>query len=751
LDAEKKAEGLKFHDKLYDLTKKIKECSFQEIMIRNRIHIYKDNTGQLAVIKKDAETGADPHNIKALCVIQSIKSGVIPENMIEKELTTVMAVLSPSAVAMAEGGSGEGNEAKTTKKLSKHDQDRMAEAGRMAIKYDLIALCEGACNVISRSTQGSLRAKIWTEYNKAELTLKKKSKLIDPATGMKLNLQQQQDEEFERRVEALKILERAMIANRRLADSDVIIEGCVLIWNTAIPLLKSSTRHHVYKPFTSASNMLETIQANESKLRVCLYLELAKFEIEQDFISKAEEQIKKAMLIDYSLSKDKLQIQLQEDEEAGDFQREFERVLTRIKKCIDLRLNIYGEPDTQIDQMILDVENAKSTNNSYLIETLIDKVLQQLIEYSEPEFELTDEEEKEWTDDRKSKEEIKFKKSILKEKKQRMLLASEISELAFDTNLIELAFEAGNLAVKVEWDPRKDTDIVISQCKAHYIVAQCYVEMLLEEEIEIGFNDLITIAEDQDEREFNEEDTTKYQGWKTKFVQHIQEGVKLAMSTLQPALIFRGTIIFWNNYLPIFKRLDYYDVVNKDAIPVMQECFEGMNNTFVTTNFGAGNIDYNLNTKLSVFTNFSHIYCRIQEKTNQDETLRVCNLLLEKNLPPHLRKAFDTMKTRITKQAKAPDKAAPSKGKGEPAAQEFTQTEIIAAEVIGLLELIATNLQTDTTAAFNMIKDAMDKLTPWMPNDKEEIELELHAELWCRLGRLSILLKTTPASKVALF
>ena len=66
-------------------------------MIRNRIHIYKDNTGQLAVIKKDAETGADPHNIKALCVIQSIKSGVIPENMIEKELTTVMAVLSPSA------------------------------------------------------------------------------------------------------------------------------------------------------------------------------------------------------------------------------------------------------------------------------------------------------------------------------------------------------------------------------------------------------------------------------------------------------------------------------------------------------------------------------------------------------------------------------------------------------------------------------------------------------------------------------
>lgn len=268
LDAEKKPEGLKFHDKLYELTKKVKECSFQEVMIRNRIHIYRDNNGQLGAIKKDAETGADPYNIKALFMIQQIKSGVIPENQVEKELTTVMATLSPAALASTEGKSGEGKEPGVAKKLSKFDQDRMAEAGRMAIRYNLIALCEGACNVVSRCTQGSLRAKIWTEYNKAELTLKKKGKVTDPVTGMKLSLEQQQTEEFERRIEALKILERAMIANRRLGDPDVIIEGCVLIWNTAIPLLKSSTRGQVYKPFTSASNMLEQIQANESKLRV---------------------------------------------------------------------------------------------------------------------------------------------------------------------------------------------------------------------------------------------------------------------------------------------------------------------------------------------------------------------------------------------------------------------------------------------------------------------------------------------------
>ena len=279
--------------------------------------------------------------------------------------------------------------------------------------------------------------------------------------------------------------------------------------------------------------------------------------------------------------------------------------------------------------------------------------------------------------------------------------------------------------------------------------------MLLEEEIEIGFHDLITITEDQDEREFTEEDTKKYQGWKIKFVEHIQHGVKLAMSTLQPALIFKGAITFWNNYLPIFKRLDYYDVVLQDCLPVMQECFEGMNNTFITSNFGVGNIDYNLDTKLNVFTNFSHVYCRIQEKHDSDESLRVCNLLLEKNLPPHLRKAFDTIRARITKSAKGPDGGAKGgdkgKGKGDAPAHELTETEIISAEVIGLLEMVASTIKTDISGAEGMIKEAMEKLTPWNPNDKEEIELELHCELWCRLGRLAIMLKSTQGAKIALF
>ena len=49
-------------------------------------------------------------------------------------------------------------------------------------------------------------------------------------------------EDYDRRLEALKVLDRVMIANKRLQDADIITEGSTLIWNIGLPLLKKSTR-----------------------------------------------------------------------------------------------------------------------------------------------------------------------------------------------------------------------------------------------------------------------------------------------------------------------------------------------------------------------------------------------------------------------------------------------------------------------------------------------------------------------------
>jgi hypothetical protein len=75
---------------------------------------------------------------------------------------------------------------------------------------------------------------------------------------------QRLEEEKKRRVTALEIMERAMIANKKLADPDIIIEGCYIIWNMSLPFLSDSLRRDTYKPFLEATAALESIQATDN-------------------------------------------------------------------------------------------------------------------------------------------------------------------------------------------------------------------------------------------------------------------------------------------------------------------------------------------------------------------------------------------------------------------------------------------------------------------------------------------------------
>ena len=61
------------------------------------------------------------------------------------------------------------------------------------------------------------------------------------------------------------------------------------------------------------------------------------------------------------------------------------------------------------------------------------------------------------------------------------------------------------MCVAENWDHQKDADLIIAQSSAHIQLAKCYVEFLLEDDIEIGHKDLVTIEEDQDDREFTDQ------------------------------------------------------------------------------------------------------------------------------------------------------------------------------------------------------------------------------------------------------
>ena len=47
----------------------------------------------------------------------------------------------------------------------------------------------------------------------------------------------------------------------------------------------------------------------------------------------------------------------------------------------------------------------------------------------------------------------KFHLNLIKEKKERVLIAAEISKLALEEGLIDISYEAATLCCKEEWDP----------------------------------------------------------------------------------------------------------------------------------------------------------------------------------------------------------------------------------------------------------------------------------------------------------
>ena len=648
LEGEKKPEALKILDKLWDLTKKKQESSFQELLFRMRINAYRDNSGAQGTLKKEGETAPPKSEFKAMVSLQQIKSGVIPEGQIEKELIGILGSLLPSVVSYIEDKGS--LEAVTGSHLLLLAQDRVAEVGRIAIKYGYLRMCEGACVAIQKVRQISLRAKVWSEYTKAELIMKRPLKEIDEKTKMKLNVVEKQISDLERRVESLKIMERAMIANKKLADPDITIEGCIVIWNLALPLLNSTNRKYTYKPFLSAASFLEEIDASENVLRVSIHLELAKHEITEDFLSKAQINIRKALALDYSVVAKKITIPLTEYDDPGLFQRPYEKEILRIEKVLKLKVDIYGEPETKIEHVLLEVENAKLSKNDKMREDVLSRCMEILNNY----------EEKEWVPDVEADmvpEEIEesqraFKYNIDSERKYIVLISTEICKQAFQLGLFDLAIESGTLALENSWDPQKDPSLIIAQTQVNYLLSQTYADKLLEEDLEIAYFDLKTLEEEDEEefepREFTEEQKRMYAEWKEKVYTHIEKGCEMGLSVRQTWLVYNAAIILWNLYLPVVRLPDFQSKLIPNSKSAFRVCFESMGQMLPSGSFDPDNVDYNLNTKINIYANLGQTYAKLLEHQNQNaDAVKVCDDAINKQLPSHLRKAFDAIKVYI--------------------------------------------------------------------------------------------------------
>ena len=187
------------------------------------------------------------------------------------------------------------------------------------------------------------------------------------------------------------------------------------------------------------------------------------------------------------------------------------------------RLNAVLESETEQPGGEEESEDQEESQDS----DSVDQEFEQDADESEAVEEVEEDDPTDDSEEETVAEQKLFHLNNIKERKQRVLIANEMAKLAFEENLIDLAFDAATLATKDEWDPIKDHDLIMAQSESHNILAKCYVEFLLEEEIEIGHKELVTLEDDQDERDFTNEDKAKFHEQKIKFTEHIIKAIKL--------------------------------------------------------------------------------------------------------------------------------------------------------------------------------------------------------------------------------
>ena len=77
-------------------------------------------------------------------------------------------------------------------------------------------------------------------------------------------------------------------------------------------------------------------------MRVNFHLEIAKNDIDEDFLRSAEENVLKAVLLDYSIIKEKLEVEPDENEKLGYYQRPYERMTKIMQDKLRLKRDIFA-------------------------------------------------------------------------------------------------------------------------------------------------------------------------------------------------------------------------------------------------------------------------------------------------------------------------------------------------------------------------------------------------------------------------
>jgi len=141
-DADKKADAVKVFERICENAKKNGLSSeLQEYLLKLRIAYGKENPALLASAKKEADASSDK-SLKLLFTLQQMRCGQVPEASIEKELINLVNGI----IVGVQQGDGQQQSAKLAPSL----QVRLAEAGRVALRQNLVNIADNIVAYLGR-------------------------------------------------------------------------------------------------------------------------------------------------------------------------------------------------------------------------------------------------------------------------------------------------------------------------------------------------------------------------------------------------------------------------------------------------------------------------------------------------------------------------------------------------------------------------------------------------------------------------
>jgi tetratricopeptide (TPR) repeat protein len=679
---------------------------------------------------------------KVLFALQKIKSGITQPADIETELTAALDLTKADETAKPGA-----------------ELELVVEIGRIALSHDLTALAEDCLQRgETQGKNGSQRMRICCDYLKCSVMAKemKPPGTINP--NGKLDMRRMDALRLSRRVEALKVLERALTSCRRLGDPNLLQEGCVLAWNVGIHLVQPHLRKHVHRLFSAAANALEEINSPLTQLRAQFHFEVSKCEVAADFLAKASSQVKKAVQMDYG----GMDIQeadgdasvVDNSSEAvaqakNDVLRPLDKFMRPLKETLQLKSSLYKEPDTAEEQAVLQLEQAKEAKDDMLKQSMLLRAAD-FLQKAPPTEEHANEPPS----------------PLLK---KRIALWVDIVKMAWQSKMIHLV-QRGAAIINPEtdptqWDPKENREVVVKQAEIHFHLAESYIEEMKQastkaENTDTGLDarTLGVVAPGLEPR---------LARLKESIISEFMAALKLGLLTQQDWIVENATVFIWNYHVPgiwnsgvsaVSEDEDEDEIAGEDGDGKKQKKDAPKErHLHLMMPQLATALEETYNALQQISTKNTALICSMSEvialyfsvTDKHEDASRILTDFFESpnSIVVKAEEQFQPSPFQLKEVTML--RARLEKIKGTPSPAIIDKMLHTPGKVFTILQILTTDdVVIEDTEKITLVKDAIAKLAempPCAPTDdttleKDEEEMEMHAELWTRLAQVALAL-----------